>query len=181
MRQQRHQPVFPKFPWVQLSDLDLLQLSQRLNAVTQPLLSWPESPDGYETLQNILNLSDQDAKTAQSQIKAIWTKRYRELWVEGPRPEGHQTTLTRILAHISRTTVSLRKTWHRNPIYGMPHRNVLALFAGFYFSDLPLERTWKDAGDAIGADPVGQWFWPTWERLLNTMEDSTLSTFTDFD
>ena len=176
-----HRPAFQKYPWVQLGDLDLLQLPQRIHAVAQPLLAWPTSADAHQTLQSILNLSAADAKIAQQQIHDIWTKRYRTLWAEGPRPEGHQTTLTRLMAHMSRTTISLRKMWHRKPIYDIPHRNILALFTGFYFSDLPLERTWKDAGDAIGADPLGQWFWPTWERLLNTLEDATLSTFTDFD
>jgi hypothetical protein len=76
--------------------------------------------------------------------------------------------------------VSQRKIWHRHPIYNISHKNVLALFSGFYFSELPMERYWADSGEAIGADPVGQWFWPTWERLLNTMEDTSISTFTDF-
>ena len=57
----------------------------------------------------------------------------------------------------------------------------MALFSGFYFGELPLERSWHDAGDAQGTDPVGQWFWPTWEHVLNTMEDASISTFTDFD
>jgi hypothetical protein len=63
----------------------------------------------------------------------------------------------------------------------MPHQNVLALFSGFYFSDLPIERYWHDSGEAVGSDPVGQWFWPTWQRILNLLEDSSISTFSGFD
>ena len=177
----QHEPFSTKFPWVQLSDLDLLQLSQAFDSVARPLLDWPEGPNAKETLRKHLKLSAKETADLQLQLKKIWAERYKRLWADGPRAKGHQSTLTRVMAHICRTTVSLRKTWHRSSIYSIPHRNVLALFTGFYFSELPLEHSWKNAGEAIGADPIGQWFWPTWERILNTMEDSSISTFSGFD
>lgn len=170
-----------KHPWVSLNDIDLLALKRHMNSVVAPVLSWPKSVTGAQNIATISEGTGLSVAEIQKQITEIWTQRYQSLWISAPKASGHQSTLTRLIAHQCRRVVSHRKIWHRSPIYGLPHRHVMALFSGFYFSEIPLERCWHEAGDAQGADPVGQWFWPTWQHILNTMEDASISTFTDFD
>jgi len=180
LTENQHKPGPKNARWVALSDLDRLQLSDLFNSVAKPLLNWPTSPDGAQVLRQHLKLNEADLTIAQSQLQTLWRQRYKAIWGDGPRPDGHQTTLTHVLAHLCRTTLSLRQLWHRPPI-DHAHQNILALFAGYYFSELPLDEAWKDAGEAQGADPVGQWFWPTWERVLNTLDDTSITTFSGFD
>ena len=170
-----------KHPWVHLNDIDLLALKRHMNSVAAPILSWPQSKEAAELITETFGRSRCSVQDIQKQLTKIWAERYKSLWIAAPKSSGHQSTLTRLIAHQCRRVVSHRKIWHRSPIYGLPHRHVMALFSGFYFSEIPLERCWHEAGEAQGSDPVGEWFWPSWEHILNTMEDASISTFTDFD
>jgi len=176
-----HEPHSAKFPWVRLSDLDGLQLATAFESIIQPILDWCLSDEAAESISQHMKLQNAATKSLQKELHACWTQRNTQLWSGGPRADGHQTTLTRLTAHIGRTAVSMRKTWHRRPIYDIPHRNTLLLFAGHYFSEMPLEGAWADSGDAHGTDPIGQWFWPTWQRILNTLEENNTLSISYFD
>ena len=104
-----------KHPWVHLKDIDLLALKRHMNSIVDPVLAWPKSEDAADLLHAAYPTPSISISDIQNQITEIWTQRYKTLWIAAPKATGHQSTLTRLIAHQCRRIVSHRKNLAQKP------------------------------------------------------------------
>jgi len=161
-----NEPTAPGAPFT-IHDLKTLHFPQLLEAIIDPVLTWSADQASIPGFATQLRVPHGEASRVLNHLNRSWKEHIRTLWCHKPTSGASQSVQTRLMAHAIRTQTSIRRIWHTPAITDPPHRDLLLLFCGHYFSESPIERNWAEAGDAYGADPIGRWFWATWQRLLD--------------
>ena len=160
------------------ADLALLDTERHLREVLMPLIRWLSDPTAHEHIARHLGRERAEIATALVAVQEAWSHQLNRSWIAPPRP--NQTSLLSLLMpHLVTLTGSLRALLVAEPDDRAAHRDVLQLFTAFYLREAPLERLWvRGLADTLPGetsplpeDVPGDWFWGTWQRVLDATEN----------
>lgn len=140
-----------------------------LRAVLEPLLAWTRDPRSAERVARRLGVEPDRAALALAGLEAVWRQHLDTTWLGSPSSGQPASVAVRLAAQLVRTRDAIGDLWLRAPD-GQEHREALLLFAGHYFAEAPVDRLWGRARDGLAEDPVGRWFWPAWQKVLDSRE-----------
>lgn len=150
-------------------DLDLYAIIPALREAFQPVLAWASAEETAAHLAERFNVALPEVHILTRQVRQNWERHVETVWLSPP-VEGQPRSVATILGlHLAATQSSLRRMMAREPLRGVPHREVLLHFAAAYLSNSPVERMWsiqEGQSEHLGLDPIGRWFWSGWQRLL---------------
>lgn len=150
-----------------LEDLSLYDLKQHLARVLQPLLDWAADDDTAAHVARILKVEERKAREAMKEVARRWTDRAEKHWWGAPSPHQPHTIRGALLMQLLSTHHSLRYAWQRELRGHVMHRDLLLLFAGHWFADVPLGEVVREHRAPVArTDPIAGWFWGTFRRIL---------------
>ena len=174
------EPKEPKDGRPDASDLDLYQLAGHLSAIANPLLEWGNSPKTFRSIAGSLAGDEERTRLFLQEFEEAWNRRLDRRWAAPASTNRPHTVQSLLTNHLLASHVSLRRLYRRQPDPRAPHRDVLRLFAAFYFSESSLERLWDPTLSVMPADEtkkvpppedvIGEYFWPLWQSVLNNLE-----------
>lgn len=163
-----------RVPAQQVDELLRYDVLRHVRMALQPVLDWTASDAVVQRVGLRFGVSADAARDALGATQRAWTRHLERSWV-GPLRDGQPDSVAvRLVAQLIRTRHALTRLWPEPPIHDLEHREALLLFAAFYFSEAPLDRLWSRDAESLGEDPVGQWFWPCWSRLLDNQEQESI-------
>lgn len=160
--------------------LSLLDLGPHIDAVVAPLLRWARARGSAMELAQRVELELEEARTVLKAVHDAWASRARSwsrLEADGFQDSPHAGWMRRLV----RFDAVLDGLLERPPV-GQPHAEVVVLFAGHFLEEAPLDHTLVTSSDdsrSVGW-ALGYWFWPTWLRLLDAMEEANSATHPEF-
>jgi hypothetical protein len=155
-------------------DLALCDTERHLREVLTPLIAWVSDPASRTRIVRRLGASPAAVAAVLAEVQEAWTAQLNRSWIAPP--DAHHTSLLGLLMpHLVTLSGSLRALLAAEPDPRAPHRDILNLFTGFYMGEAPLERLWirglSDTvihdGRHLPEDVPGDWFWGTWQRVLD--------------
>ena len=162
-----------------VADLALFDTDRHLRAVLTPLITWVSDPGSRDRVVRRLGASPSAVGEVLEQVQEAWTAQLNRSWIAPP--DAHHTSLLGLLMpHLVTLSGSLRALLAAEPDPRAPHRDILQLFTSFYMSEAPLERLWirglsdtvSHDGRRLPEDVPGDWFWGTWQRVLDASTDA---------
>ena len=157
------------------------QFHRDLERLAQPLLDWALNPATHRPISQFLQIPLASVAQELENCHTLWVDRLHT-WT---RPEGVERlhgTISQLMCRLSIFDGSLRRLYHQEADPRWAHQDILLLFAGHYVAEAPFDRTLLSA--AIDSEhpgqALGEWFWPTWLRLLNALEDEASTTNSGF-
>ncbi|MFT5456322.1 MAG: hypothetical protein ACI9K2_002807 [Myxococcota bacterium] len=164
-------------------DLALLDTESMLRKVLTPLITWVSAPESRDRIARELGLDPAAVEAALAGVHDAWTGQLNRSWIAPPHAH-HTSLLALLMPHLVILSGSLRSLLHATPDPRNPHRDVLQLFTAFYLREAPLERLWirgladtvAHDGQHLPEDVPGDWFWGTWQRVLDAAGDDSSHT-----
>jgi len=164
-----------------LEEVSLYDLGGHVRTVLDPALRWVRAKGSVTWLARATQREPFETEPLLADVTRQWEKRL-DHWTR-PAPESFDhSVLAKWVSTLGCFDGVLRSLLDRRPDPRWDHRSILFLFAGHYISECPMDRTLM----AHGMDPtspgmaIGRWFWPTWVRLLNAIEDEATTTNAEF-
>jgi hypothetical protein len=162
------------------ADLIPLDVERHLRAVLKPLLDWAESPRSAAWVAGNVGMSVESCAKALADVRSAWEAQLDAAWVGAPADGEPKNAQWLIASHLMVVRNGLFNVITRPTDPRAPHRDVALLFSAFYLGHQPLERLWAEANESTTwpaharlTDPVGMWFWGTWQRILASWEDES--------
>lgn len=162
------------------ADVAMLDLERHLKTVLKPLIDWTENPRTAAAVASRLGLTADVVGRALNDVRSQWQEQQDAAWC-GVSGDGQPRSAQSLIAtHLALIRNGLREVVTREPDPRAPHREVALLFSAFYLGHQPLERLWHEVMDTTTwpatariKDPITTWFWPIWQRMLNSWEDES--------
>ena len=153
------------------SDLEVYDLRTHLSRAMEPMFTWTLSPATVAHVARVLGTPRDETTEALRTLGESWRAHFDFRWIGEPSSENPNSIATLLARHLARTQLSLLTAFNRTTQLGLPHQDLLLLFAGHYFAEAPIHRVWRDTGLGQPADPLGEWFWRTWDALVVALDD----------
>lgn len=161
--------------------IDTYDLSHHLEVVLAPLLSWTKNKGSATWLAEIVK--QDPARTAKllAKLHKSWSERMKH-WIAPTVEELDESPFAKWMGSVASfdATFSALMARPRDPRF--EHKHVLPLFSAHFIAENPLPRglmTLKADASSPGAT-LARWFWPTWQRLLDTIDQHTARTDPEF-
>jgi hypothetical protein len=161
-------------------ELDVFDLSPHVAAVTAPLLAWSRARGSATEIARSLSIELDEAETLLKGVHAAWKER-AAVWGQPGNAEFPHSPQAAWMRRLLRFDTALCGLSRRAPL-GPDHRDLVFLFAGHFLAESPLDRgliTSTEDGGSVGL-ALSQWFWPTWGRILEAMDDVANTTDAEF-
>ncbi len=117
-----------------------------------------------------LEVDAPQVRVLMNRVRSEWELQAARVW-GGPEARGRRRAVqSLILLHMAATQHSLLREYARPADPRAPHRRTLLLFLADHFANAPLARLWGPTGRSDAPPPediIGEWFWPTWQRVLD--------------
>jgi hypothetical protein len=166
-------------PGVRTDDVDLYDVPRHMRAVLAPVLAWAGRSSTHNHLAIELDRPVEEVTVVMEQIREAWITHAGISWY-GPPGTRTPSIQTLVLEHLIVLHQSLRRLLSRPPDPRAEHADIALLFAAHYLREARLERLWvrslSDCADGESRLPppediVGHWFWRTWLRLLDEIDN----------
>lgn len=158
--------------------LPLYELGHHLRGVLRPVLDWAADPHTAKYLATKLEVDEEESAKALAEIHAAWEKQANSVWWGLCESPDHPTVQGNLALHLMATATAMTELLSRPPEPGVPHRDLLLLFLGHYFANAPIQRLWTKTDSPPEIDPVGRYFWGTWQRVIDTSFETDSATWT---
>ncbi len=174
-------PSYGKDSERQPEEVELYELGQHIRTVLQPAMRWVRAKGTVTWLARTTGASPDHAEALLSRVGRQWSKRL-DHWTSPAAESFDHSVLAKWVSTFAVFDGVMRNLLSQKPDERWSHRALLYLFAGHYIAECPMERTLL----AHGMDPsapgmaIGRWFWPTWLRLLDAMEQEASTTNAEF-
>lgn len=152
----------------------LFDVETHVDVALQPLLRWIGQPTTITWLARTTGVDAARVRAALEQVREDWSLQARHSWGGRPSAERMHSVQSLFTTHLAVSQASLHRLYHQPADSRAPHKQVLKLFAGHYFAQAQLGRLWMSPDGTLPPieDVAGQWFWPTWMRVLNAAENN---------
>ncbi|MEZ4321548.1 MAG: hypothetical protein R3F61_29010 [Myxococcota bacterium] len=162
-------------------EIELYDLGRHVHTVLEPMLRWVRAKGSVTWIARSTGTSPEHAATLLTEVGRRWQAR-ADHW-SAPDPDSFDhSVLAKWVSTLAVFDGVMRSLLEAPPDERWNHRSLLFLFAGHYIAECPMERSLM----AHGMDPtipglaIGRWFWPTWQRLLDAMEQEATTTNAEF-
>lgn len=165
----------------QVEEIDLYDLGRHVRAVLEPTLRWVRARGSVTWLARAANAPPDQAEALLAEVGRRWQKRL-DHWTQPDADAFDHSVLAKWVSTLGTFDGAMRHLLEAQPDPRWNHRALLFLFAGHYIAECPMERSLM----VHGLDPtapglaIGRWFWPTWQRLLDAMEQEASTTNPEF-
>jgi hypothetical protein len=168
---------------IHADDLDIYDLETHMRAVLEPVFQWASNIETHQAIADAYELPLEEVATHLSGLEQVWRDHAARSW--WGLDEKTPSILTITTPHVVLLQNSLRRLMRRDPAGDWLHGDMVLLFAAHYLREARLERLWmQQLSDVASEETVlpppedipGRWFWSTWLRLLEAMDqESTLA------
>lgn len=158
--------------------LPLYELGHHLRTVLRPVLEWASDPHTATYIAKKLSVPEAEATRELKEISEAWESQAADVWWGISTDPTKPTVQGNLALHLMATACAVEDLLRRAPDPRWPHRDLLLLFLGHYFANAPIQRLWARTDAPPDIDPVGRYFWGTWQRVLDTGFDTDSATWT---
>lgn len=162
-------------------DLGRADLGAHVEAVLDPLVRWTRAKGSATWLARATGLRPDGAATLLTRVGDAWADRIRA-WARPEADRLPESVLAKWIQTVAALEGALTVLGEREADSRWDHRDLLFLFAAHYMSEAPADRALMTPGvdPACPGLAVARWFWPTWMRLLDGMEQEASTTNPEF-
>ena len=162
-------------------ELITYDLTRHLQAVLSPLLAWTRTKGSATWLAEIVKQDPEATADLLYTLHTHWTSRM-EHWTRPPVEQLAESPFGKWMASIAAFDAAFSTLLAKPSDLRFSHADVLPLFAAHFIAENPVSRTLMTSEvDVSSPGPtLAKWFWPTWQRLLDTIENHAARTDPEF-
>lgn len=161
--------------------LSTYDLPRHLAVVLRPLLAWTKNKGSATWLAEIVKQDPRATAQLLAKLHAGWSERMAH-WTAPPVESLHDSPFAKWMAAVASFDAAFCALRDRPRDPRFDHAQMLPLFAAHFIAENPLPRglmTPRPDATSPGVT-LARWFWPAWQRLLDTIDQHSARTDPEF-
>ncbi|MCB9680775.1 MAG: hypothetical protein H6733_04820 [Alphaproteobacteria bacterium] len=150
----------------------LFDLDPYIQRTLQPMLDWATNAATHRHLAGLVGAEPAHVGAAMAQVRDDWLRSARTSWGGAPTEQRPYTVQSILASHLAVVQSSLHRVYRQEADDRAAHHRILLLFFAHYVQSAPLGRLWRPVDGRLPPveDVVGEWFWGTWQRVLEATD-----------